>query len=339
MTISRSRYECDQSTAILPDRPWHLLVLSARSAASLEAATMNLAEHLQRNRDLAITDVAFTLQVGRRLFEHRRIVVCRDLAEAIEALTNSGDQRVHTFPPAAKKPGVAFVFPGESLAVNTALELYETEPVFAGEIGRLAEELKPFLGFDVRPLLYPREPPLEATRAALQDASAAAAALFAIEYAVARLWQSWGVSPAAVMGHGSGEYTSACIAGLIEPADAAALAVARGRVLTGELEQTAFAKLAKSVRLRPVRLPCVSGVTGTWMPEAQPADAGYWLKQLQWTSAVDTGIETLASDGIGVLVQVGPGHLPYKDTRAARRRCSVCAHCRPARARAPICAR
>ena len=310
MTTSRNRYEYDQSTTILPGRPWHLLVLSARSAASLGAATRNLTSHLQRNPGLAIADVAFTLQAGRRLFEHRRIAVCRDLIEAIEAFATGGDPRVHTFAPAAKKPRVAFVFPGEAPAVNAALELYETEPVFARAIAQADEELKPFLGLDLHRLLYPREQPAEAAKGSLRDAGAAAAALFAIEYALARLWESWGVSPAAVMGHGAGEYASACIAGLIEPADAAALAVARGRVLAGELEQAAFAKLAKSVRLRPARLPCVSSVTGTWMPEAEDADAGYWLRQLQWTSAVDAGIATLAGEGIGVLVQVGPGGFP-----------------------------
>ena len=318
MTTSRNRYECDQTASSLPGRPWHLLVLSARSAASLEAATRNLSDHLRRNPDLDIADVAFTLQAGRRLFEHRRILVCRNLFEAIEALESSDGQRIQTFPPTSKKPGLAFVFPGESPAVNTALELYETEPVFAREIGYLIEELKPQLGFDLRRLLFPREQTPESTKAMPGDAGATAAALFAIEYALAKLWESWGVSPAAVMGYGTGEYASACIAGLIEPREAAGLAVARGRVLGGEIEQTVFAKLAKGIRLHPPRLRCVSSVTGTWMPKTQPADAGYWSRQLQWTSAVEAGIRTLTMDGIGVLVQVGPGEPPAPRAAGSR---------------------
>lgn len=324
MTTSPSRHDRIRSADALPARPWHLLVLSARSEVSLEAAARNLVEHLQRNRDLDIADVAFTLQAGRQLFEHRRIVVCRDLPEAIEALGNNGDARVHTVRHTAKQPRVAFVFAGEAPSGNTARELYQTEAVFAREIDRLAEELRSLLGLDLRRLLDLSDEPQEMARGALRDAGGTQAARFAIEYAVAKMWQSWGVAPAAMMGYGTGEYACACIAGVIELQDAAALAVTRGRVLSGELEQAAFVKLTKSLRHHPLQLPCVSSVTGAWMPETEAGDPSYWLRQLQWASTVEAGVRTLAADGIRVLLQVGPGDCLPQEEKGAGEMAPLC---------------
>src|SRR5262245_53421912 len=108
-------------------RPWHLLVLSAKSEASLEAVTDNLVDHLKRNSKLDLEDIVFTLQVGRQHFEHRRFLACRSVPDAIEALASKHQGRVHTVRQTKKCPRVAFVFPGDNPSMNTARELYETE--------------------------------------------------------------------------------------------------------------------------------------------------------------------------------------------------------------------
>ena len=307
---SVGRHDYTLAAKGLPRRPWHLLVLSAKSRAALEAATRNLVEHLQRYSDLDIADVAFTLQAGRPLFAHRRTLVCRDLKEAVAALGNPDHESVYTTQQSLKQPPVAFVFAGEAPPISAASGLYETEVVFAHEIDRLADSLIPALGLDLRRLLTPSPESGAASRAVLDDPGVSAAAVFAIEYALARSWESWGVSPAAVMGYGGGEYAAACIAGVIEPEQAAVLAAARGRVLSGDLEQAAFAKATKNLRLHPARLRCISSVTGGWLPDADATDPSYWLRQLQWTSAPEVALQSLAQDGLRVLLQVGPGTCP-----------------------------
>jgi acyl transferase domain-containing protein len=284
------------------------LVLSAKSRVSLEAATTNLLEHLQRYPDLDIGNVAFTLQAGRPLFAHRRTLVCRDLSEAIAALDHSDHESVYTTQQGLKQPPVAFVFTGETSPINAVSGLYETESVFAHEIDRLADLLTPVLGLDLRRLFYPGPEPKGVSRAMPDDPGASAATLFAIEYALAKSWETWGVTPAAVMGYGAGEYAAACIAGVMEPEQAASLAVSRARVLSGELEQSAFAKVTKNLRLHPARLRCVSSITGDWLPDADATDPSYWLRQRQWTSTLEVAVQTLVRDGMRVLLQVDPGN-------------------------------
>ncbi|UCH49736.1 MAG: acyltransferase domain-containing protein [Betaproteobacteria bacterium] len=300
---------------VRPVRPWHFLVLSAKSQASLEAATRNLAEHLQRYPDLDIVDVAFTLQAGRPLFKHRRTVVCRDLSAAIAALQNSDHETSHTARQGPKQPPVAFVFSGETSSLNAVSRLHETEPVFAREIDRLADLLKPVLGLDLRQLLYSVPEPTAASSAMPDDPGTSAASVFAIEYALAKSWQTWGVTPAAVMGYGAGEYAAACIAGVMEPEQAASLALSRARVLSGALEQSAFAKVTKNLRLHPARLRCLSSITGDWLSDADAIDASYWLRQRQWTSTREVAVQTLVRDGLRVLLPVDPGNgLPHELT-------------------------
>src|SRR5262249_47736967 len=94
-----------------PDRPWHLLVLSARSAAAVSEATGTLAAYLDQNPDADTADVAFTLEVGRRTFEHRRAVACRSAADGRDALADP--TRAVTGVYDGREPQVAFLFPGQ----------------------------------------------------------------------------------------------------------------------------------------------------------------------------------------------------------------------------------
>ena len=96
-----------------PSRAWQLLLLSAKSAPALEAATDNLAAHLERHPDLVLADVAATLQTGRRAFPHRRMLVCRDSAEATAAMTSRDPQRLLSHQRQEGKRSVAFLFPGQ----------------------------------------------------------------------------------------------------------------------------------------------------------------------------------------------------------------------------------
>ncbi|NTU79349.1 MAG: SDR family oxidoreductase [Chloroflexales bacterium] len=212
-------------------RQWHLVALSARSAGALEAATANLGRHLRDYPELSLADVAYTLQVGRRAFEQRRIVVCGDAADAAGALEALPPARVYTQAPAGR-PDVVFMFTGQGAQyVDMGRGLYEDEAPFRAAVDRCAELLRPRLGLDLRDLLFPGPQAAEEAAARLGETALTQPALFVIEYALAQLWAAWGVRPAAMIGHSVGEYVAACLAGVFSLEDALALVAARGRLM------------------------------------------------------------------------------------------------------------
>jgi acyl transferase domain-containing protein/acyl carrier protein len=214
-------------------RPWQLLLVSAKSSEALEAATARLVSHLQNHPELNLADVAYTLQVGRRAFAHRRMLVCRDVSDVIEA-SPSGHKRIEDGHQVAEKPPVVFMFPGQGTQyVGMAHELYQHEPFFRQHLDRCCELLRPQLKLDLRDLLYPSLENKSAAEEQLRQTSVTQPALFAIEYALAQLWMAWGVRPRAMIGHSIGEYVAACVSGVMSLEDALWLVARRGEMMQG----------------------------------------------------------------------------------------------------------
>jgi acyl transferase domain-containing protein len=206
-------------------------MLSARSEAALEAATANLLAYLEQHPDVPLADVAHTLQVGRRSLAHRRVLAARDHADAAAALAARNPKRLVTRTGERHPAGVVFMFPGQGAQyVTMARALYATEHLFRAEIDRCAELLQPHLGLDLRDVLYPADAGEETTRR-INETWLTQPALFAVEYALARLWQAWGIAPEAMIGHSIGEYVAACLAGVFSLEEALALVAARGRLV------------------------------------------------------------------------------------------------------------
>ena len=238
-----------------PSRPWQLVVLSARSETALEATTTQLAEHLEQRPELSLADVAYTLQAGRRSFEHRRMLVCRSLEDAVLGLTEEAPKRlVRGEVELGHPPSVAFLFSGiGDHYPHMGRELYDREPVFRKAVDQCCEILVPHLGRDLRAVLYPGDaapprgsggpdlrrmlgskPQPEDPAAALLDRTDLLhPAIFVVEYACARLWMSWGIRPEAMLGYSIGEYAAACLAGTFSLADGLALVADRARVIQG----------------------------------------------------------------------------------------------------------
>ena len=213
-------------------RPLHLLLLSTKTASSLETATANLAEFLKHNNDVNLADVAYTLQVGRGSFGHRRALVCKDRSDALAVLESRDAGRLLTLFQEPRHRPVVFMFPGQGTQyVGMARELYESEPAFREHLDACAEELLTHLGLDLRDVLYPDlVGEAEATRL-LGQTFVTQPALFSIEYALAQLWMSWGVVPSAMIGHSIGEYVAACLAGVLSLEDALAIVALRGQLM------------------------------------------------------------------------------------------------------------
>jgi len=213
-------------------RSMQLLVLSARSEKALENATTNLYHYLNGHPGLNLADAAWTLQAGRGSFPCRRAIVARDVPEAIASLSQRDRKRLLTRLKPLENPTVSFLFPGQGAQhPNMGRELYENERVFRESVDQCAEILHAPLGVDLRSLLYPAESASEEAKKRVTDTVIAQPAIFTIEYALAQLWMSWGIRPAAMLGHSIGEFTAACLAGVFSLVDALTLVAARGNLM------------------------------------------------------------------------------------------------------------
>jgi amino acid adenylation domain-containing protein len=204
-------------------RRTELLTLSARTPAALEAMSQRLARHLEQESDLSLADVAFTLATGRKTFAHRRAVTASTAAEAIAKLTVPAKDS----PAPGKTPRVAFLFPGQgSQYAGMGRELYDSEPLFKATVDECAALLYPHLQLDLREVLYPQGDDQRIHQTWLTQPC-----IFVIEYSLARLWISWGVQPALLIGHSIGEYVAAVIAGTFTLSEALGLLAVRGRLM------------------------------------------------------------------------------------------------------------
>lgn len=224
--------EAPASPTSRSSRPWQLLLLSAKTESALETATANLANYLPQHPELSLADVAYTLRVGRKSFEHRRMLVCRTTEDAVTGL-NLDAQRLLTRHEQPVDRAIVFMFSGQgSQYVNMGWELYQTEPIFREQVDRCCTLLKPHLGLDLRHLLYPAETSeRDLTPLPLNETAYAQPALFTVEYALAQLWIAWGIQPQAMIGHSIGEYVAACLAEVFSLEDALALIATRGRLM------------------------------------------------------------------------------------------------------------
>lgn len=223
--------EAPKEESTPPARNLQLLVLSARSAAALQAASERLATHLGRVQDLSLADAAYTLQIGRTVHAHRRAVVCTTAFEAIAELASPGEV---TEAASNQDASLVWMFPGQGTQhVGMGQALYASEPVFRAQLDGCAEGLRDILGLDLRDVLYPLEETRASAEAQLRETRLAQPVLFAIEYSLARLLQSYGLQPEAMIGHSLGEYVAACLAGVFSLEDGLKLIAARGRLMQG----------------------------------------------------------------------------------------------------------
>ncbi|MEO1352216.1 MAG: alpha/beta fold hydrolase [Cyanobacteria bacterium J06635_15] len=257
-----------------PSRPWQLLLLSTKTQSALETATANLTHYLKQHSQIHLADVAYTLQVGRRAFDHRRMVICHHLNDAVDVLESPDNQRVLTHSQKPCSRSVVFMFSGQGAQyVDMGQQLYQTEQTFQKVVDHCCELLKPHLKLDLRSVLYPGEAQIHETAQRLTQTSIAQPALFVVEYALAQLWMSWGVRPEAMIGHSIGEYVAACLAGVFSLEDALVLVAIRGRLmqqcspgamLSIQLSQQAiYPLLEQETSLAGVNSPSLCVVSGS----------------------------------------------------------------------------
>ncbi|WP_410635851.1 SDR family NAD(P)-dependent oxidoreductase [Amycolatopsis sp. cmx-4-83] len=255
-------------------RPAHLLRVSAKTPETLATAVERLADRLAGDVDLDLADVAHTLAAGRTEYPHRAVVVARDSEDAVDGLRDP--RRLATAQAGELK--VAFLFSGQgSQYAGMGAELYRSEPVFATAFDECCE-LSGLPG--LKELVLGRGGDAE-----LKETRYTQPALFAVEYALARLWRSWGVRPGAMIGHSVGEYVAATVAGVFTLADAMRLVVRRGELMQAmpagamlavQLDEESVAKrLPEGLSIAGVNGPGTCVVAG---PSGAVADFASLLK-------------------------------------------------------------
>jgi microcystin synthetase protein McyG len=215
-----------------PERPRHVLALSARSPSALAELVKSYADWLPNHPDARLADICRAANAGRAHHEYRLAVTAASAEEMVSSLREAATRASRT-----KRvdggPKVAFLFTGQgSQYQDMARELYFHEPAFRRAFKQCCELLRGQLSVALEELIYPAR----GQQSPLSDTANTQPALFAIEYSLACMLQAWGIEPAAVLGHSVGEYVAACIAGVFTLEDALKLIAARGRLM-GALPQ------------------------------------------------------------------------------------------------------
>lgn len=213
-----------------------LLPLSARSEAALRELVARYSQAVDRWPEADFAAICHSAGAGRSHFEHRLAVQADGIASlrAVLAAAARGEEHPavrHGSTGNAPVPGVVFMFTGQGAQyAGMGRELYEREPVFRRELDRCAEILGPILDRPLLDIIFSGDAPA-AAQAAIDQTQYTQPALFAVEYALAALWRSWGIEPAAVLGHSVGEYVAACVAGVFSLEDGLRLIAARGKLM------------------------------------------------------------------------------------------------------------
>lgn len=294
------QHDCESGSA-------HLLTLSAKNDDALHALAQVYSAYLAAHPAVPLAAICFTANTGRSHHAHRLGVVAATPTEMAAKLTafHSGatDAVTHGVITQWRKPKIAFLFTGQGAQyVDMGRQLYATQPVFRQALDQCDALLRPLLGLSILQVLYSEdrgqrtedrglslEDELDGARPALLDQTTyTQPALFALEYALAQVWLSWGVQPDWVMGHSVGEYVAACIAGVFSLEDGLKLIAARGRLMgalpqegkmvvvaaTAEQVATAVAPYAQEVSIAAIngpqnvvisgRAPAVDAVVATF---------------------------------------------------------------------------
>lgn len=223
----------EEAPPLQDSEPGHgpqLLVLSARTPTALARAASDLAGHLQQNPDVNLSDVAWTLAVGRKAFAHRLAVTAETAASAAAALDTPEINATALRSRPARNRDVVFMFPGQGATYpGMGRGLYASEPAFRAAVDECIEALAGELDFDLRERMFSDAPE------ALLPTSMMQPATFVIEYALAQLWmKSQGIVPTTMIGHSVGEFVAATLAGVFALPDALRLVARRGALMQAQ---------------------------------------------------------------------------------------------------------
>ncbi|AXK31972.1 SDR family NAD(P)-dependent oxidoreductase [Streptomyces armeniacus] len=292
--------------------------VSARSAPGLRAQARRLHDRVAADPDARPADIGWSLATTRTAFEHRAVIVARDRRELLGSLraVAEGRERPEVRTGGPRQNGrLVLLFAGESgQRPGTGQELYGLHaqyPAFRRSFDETCALLDPLLPTPLREVLSAAGDAQEG--ALLRSARYGQPALFALETALFRLLESWGVRPGLVAGHSAGEVAAAHAAGVLSLADACTLVAARGR-LVDELPadggtadvQDAFAAVAYGLAYAPPRLPLVSALSDRAATDEELYSPDFWVEHVRRPVRFAGTMAYLRERGATHCVEVGP---------------------------------
>jgi acyl transferase domain-containing protein len=309
------------------ERPHHILMLTAKSDRALQKLAQRYEDFVAAHPETSLADICFTANTRRVHFEHRLCIVAESIAQLQQRLQAfiAREKAAGTFSgivKGRKRPPIAFFFPDDSSAFSSMGEqLYRTQPAFRAAIDRCAEILEPHLN---KPLF---------------SSELSEPTLFAVEYALATLWHTWGIKPKAVAGCGIGEYVAATVAGIFSLKEALKLVAERARLQQvghcgiacdeGSPEESlaSFSRIAEQIIYFQPHIPFIS-TAGEKLAEGEIATAEYWCRHFQQPERSSGDLEALANFPIVLVMGLPPASL------AEKLDCCL-ASCRPGREDSP----
>lgn len=213
------------------DTGWQVFNFSARTPESLDRLKKKWHDFLATPDDgFTLADAAYTTQVGRKAFTYRCAITARDVAGLRTALHARHDIHAVTAKAPAIPPGVVLMFPGGGAHYPGAGRELLSQPGFQQAVDACFSLIPTSAPHDLRTVMFDSDVENAEALAAMEKPSYAIPALFILEYALAKLWQSWGITASAVIGHSAGDYAAACLAGVLSVEDALAIVVLRGQL-------------------------------------------------------------------------------------------------------------
>ena len=233
---------------------WQIIPFSAKTPTALKLLEDEFSQYLKSEHPPNLEDIAYTLAVGRKHFPYRTSFVCKSVDELILALeeTDLGATNDNIIK-SSESPQVVFLFPGQGTQfIGMGENQYRDEPLYRDIIDYCSEYLEPILGLDLRQFIIDSQAHSKNIDELINETWITQPCLFITEYALAKLWMSWGVQPDAMIGHSLGEYVAACLSGVIELDTALTLVCQRGRLMWSAPQGSmlAISQSASEVNLR-----------------------------------------------------------------------------------------
>ncbi|PSF39268.1 beta-ketoacyl synthase [Aphanothece hegewaldii CCALA 016] len=240
LTPSTSPYPLLRGEGIR-EKPLYLFTFSAKTEPALQELVKSYKDYLTSNPNINLTNLEYTLATGRTHFNHRQCYIANKSEQLLQQLNTVQENKAISL---EINPKIAFLFTGQgSQYTGMGQQLYQTQPTFKKAIDQCAEILQAYLDKPYRPLAPSYQEGeqqgillleiLYSDNNLIHETLYTQPAIFALEYALAQLWLSWGIKPSAVMGHSVGEYVAACIAGVFSLEDGLKLIAHRSKLMQG----------------------------------------------------------------------------------------------------------
>lgn len=268
-------------------RQCELLIFSARTNFALRTMVENYERFVDLNSILSLSDIAYTLRVGRKAFEHREFFICKNLQEATSLNLHSRLESINM-----KMPSIVFLMGDEHVhGIHIRSELYQTEPCYRQAVDKCSH----FLASRYNIYL---DKSVNAKDAALHSDCR----VFVGEYALSILWREWGVIPQSIIGYGCSEYLAAYLANVFSLENALSLVVMRNsHAMQEELKQH-----VNQIQLKRPAHPFYSNVTGEWITDEEALSPNYWVQHIEKMSNDPSKVPTLHITD-QCFIQITPG--------------------------------